>query len=147
MRFIEREPVRFVLAGCLNAVACYAAYLVLLPLIGYALAYSVTYVGGIFFAYYLSARLVFRRRLQWRHAVQYPLVYVVQYGLGITLTTAFIEGLHLHAEYVLPLVIVITLPVTFWLARWIIKRDKKTGSTVDPSLNSNGEANRSVSGK
>ncbi len=147
MRFIEREPVRFVLAGGLNSVVTYAAYLVLLPLIGYAIAYSVTYAGGVFFAYYLSARLVFRRPLRWRHAVQYPLVYVLQYGLGITLMTAFIEGLHLHAEYVPALVIVITLPFTFWLARWIIKREKKTGFTPDPSLNSEGGANTSVSGK
>jgi putative flippase GtrA len=147
MRFIEREPVRFVLVGGLNAVYSCAAYLVLLPLIGYALAYSVTYLSGIFVAYYLSARLVFRRPLQWRHALQYPLVYIVQYGLGITLTTAFIEGLHLRAEYALPVVIVITLPVTFWLARWIIKREKKTAFSSDPSLNSNGEANRTVSDK
>ena len=42
MRFIEREPVRFVLAGGLNTVTTYAAYLVLLPLIGYTIAYSVT---------------------------------------------------------------------------------------------------------
>jgi putative flippase GtrA len=147
MRFIEREPVRFVLAGGVNAVTFYAAYLVLLPLTGYAIAYSVIYFAGIFFAYYLSARFVFRRPLQWRHAIQYPLVYVLQYGLGITLTTALIEGLHLHAEYVLALVIVITLPFTFWLARWIIKREKKTGFTPDPSRNSEGGANTSVSGK
>jgi putative flippase GtrA len=147
MRFIEREPVRFVLAGGLNAVACYAAYLGLLPLLGYAVAYSVTYFGGIFFAYYLSARLVFRRPLQWRHAVQYPLVYVLQYGLGITLTTALIEGLHLHAVYAPPLAIMITLPFTFWLARWIIKRDKRTGFTVDRSLNSKGGSNPSISDK
>jgi putative flippase GtrA len=139
MKFIKREPVLFVLAGGLNAVATYGSYLVLLPLIGYAIAYSVTYVAGIFLAYYLNARLVFRRPLRWRHAAQYPLVYVLQYGLGITLTTAFIEGLHLHAEYVPVLVIVITLPFTFWLARWIIKREKKTDFASNPCLNSEGE--------
>jgi putative flippase GtrA len=132
MRFFEREPVRYLLAGGLNTVTTYAAYLVLLPLTGYAIAYSMTYVAGIFFGYYLSARLVFRRPLQWRHAIQYPLVYVLQYGLGITLTTALIEGLHFHAEYVPALVIVITLPFTFWLARWIIKREKKTGFRSSP---------------
>ena len=47
MRFIEREPVRFVLAGGLNSVVTYAAYLVLLPLIGYAIAYSVTYAARV----------------------------------------------------------------------------------------------------
>ena len=46
MRFIEREPVRFVLAGGLNSVTTYAAYLLLLPLIGYAIAYSVTYAAA-----------------------------------------------------------------------------------------------------
>ena len=138
MRFIERESVRFVLAGGLNTVTTYAVYLVLLPLTGYAIAYSVSYVVGIFFAYYLSARFVFRRPLQWRHALQYPLVYVLQYGLGITLTTALIEGLHLHAEFVPALVIVITLPFTFWMSRWIIKRKKNPG----PSADSEGRSKR-----
>jgi hypothetical protein len=59
-------------------------------------------------------------------------VYVLQYGLGIALMTAFIEGLHLPAEYVPALVIVITLPFTFCLARWIIKREKRT-CDEDPS--------------
>jgi putative flippase GtrA len=126
MRFIEREPVRFVLAGGFNTVVTYIAYLVLLPFVGYAIAYSVSFVVGIIFAYYLSARFVFRRPLQWRSAMQYPLVYVLQYGVGLTLTTVLIEGLHLHAEYAPALVIVITLPGTFWLSRKIIKRKENS---------------------
>jgi len=47
MRFIKHEPVRFVLAGGLNTVTTRAAYLVLLPLIGYAIAYSVTYAARV----------------------------------------------------------------------------------------------------
>jgi hypothetical protein len=35
IRLIEHEPVRFILAGSLNTVSTYAAYLALLPLIGY----------------------------------------------------------------------------------------------------------------
>ncbi len=124
MKCIERESVRFVLAGGINAVATYAAYLLMLPVTGYALAYSITYVGGIILSYYLSARLVFRSPLRWRHAVQYPLVYIVQYALGITLTTIFIKHLHIRAELVLPLVIAIAVPITFWMTRWIIKREK-----------------------
>jgi putative flippase GtrA len=147
MKFIEREGVRFVLAGGVNTLATYAAYLALLPFIGYAIAYSVSYVAGIFFAYYLSARFVFRRPLQWRHAIQYPLVYVLQYGLGITLTTVLIEGLRLNAKYVPALVIVITLPFTFLLARWIIKRKQNTALNRGSAPNSEGEANTPISGK
>ncbi len=125
MRSIDRrlsEPIRYLLAGGLNTATTYAVYLLLLPLIGYAVAYTVTYAGGIFFAYYLSARFVFRRPLNWRHALQYPLVYLLQYGLGITLTTLLVEGAGVNAEFVPPLVIVLTLPFTFLLSRWIIKK-------------------------
>jgi putative flippase GtrA len=131
MRFInsiiEREPVRFILAGGLRTVIGYAAYLALLPLIGYAIAYTATYIAGIFIAYYLSARFVFRRPLRWRDAAQYPLVYVLQYSLGITLTTLLIEGANLNPEIVPALVIVMTLPFTFLLSRRIIKRRGKVG--------------------
>jgi putative flippase GtrA len=122
MRFIERESVRFVLAGGFNTAATYAAYVVLLPFVGYTISYTVTYAAGIVLAYYLSARFVFRRPLQWRHAIQYPLVYVLQYGLGITLTTALIEGVHLNAEFAAAVAIVLMVPFTFWLSRWIIMR-------------------------
>jgi putative flippase GtrA len=126
-RVIEREPVRFILAGGLNTVIVYAAYLALLPLIGYAIAYTATYVAGIFIGYYLSARFVFHRPLRWRDAAQYPLVYVLQYALGITLTTVLIEAVELNPEIVPALVIIMTLPVTFFLSRRIIKRRGKVG--------------------
>jgi putative flippase GtrA len=139
MRFInsviEREPVRFILAGGLNTVIVYAAYLALLPIVGYAVAYTVTYVAGIFISYYLSARFVFRRPLRWSDAAHYPLVYVLQYALGITLTTVLIEGGELNPEIVPVLVIIMTLPVTFLLSRRIIKRRGKARLTV-PAQNS-----------
>lgn len=122
MRFIERESIRYVLAGGFNTAITYLAYLSLLPFVGYAISYTVTYAAGIVLAYYLSARFVFRRPLQWRHAIQYPLVYVLQYGLGITLTTALIERVHLNAEIAAAVAILLTVPFTFWLSRWIIKR-------------------------
>ena len=132
MKCIERESVRYVLAGGFNTAATYAAYVVLLPLVGYAVSYTVTYAAGIFLAYYLSARFVFRRRLQWRHAIQYPLVYVLQYGLGITLTTALIKWVYLKAEFAAALAIVLTVPFTFWLSRWIIKRRETQAPAGSP---------------
>jgi putative flippase GtrA len=147
MRFIEREPVRFVLAGSLNTVTTYATYLVLLPLIGYTIAYSVAYAAGILFAYYLSARFVFRRPLQWRQAVQYPLVYLAQYVLGITLMMALVQGAHVGADVAPAMVIVITLPKTFWKSRWIIKRGQRTDSAHDASSNSETRADASDSGE
>ena len=47
MKFIERESVRFILAGTFNTVVTYAAYVLLLPMLGYPVAYTVTYAAGI----------------------------------------------------------------------------------------------------
>jgi hypothetical protein len=44
---LTASPVRFVLAGGLNTVTTYATYLVLLPLIGYAIGYSATFVARV----------------------------------------------------------------------------------------------------
>jgi putative flippase GtrA len=140
-RIIDRESVRYILAGAFNNAATYAAYLVLLPYTGYAIAYSLTYVAAIVLSYYLSARFVFRHPLRWQHAIQYPLVYVVQYLLGITLTTALIEGAQVNAKIAPALAIVIAVPFTFWLARWIIK--PKQRSTRWQSLNSETRVNTS----
>ena len=142
-RIIDRESVRYVLAGGFNNAATYAAYLVLLPHTGYAIAYSLTYVAAILVGYYLTARFVFRGPLRWQHAIQFPLVYVVQYLLGITLTTALIEGAQVDANIAPALAIVIAVPFTFWLARWIIKRKQR--STRWPSPNSETGVNKVAS--
>ncbi len=147
MKFIEqalaRESLRYLIAGGFNTAATYAAYLLLLPLMGYAAAYTVTYIAGIFLSYFLSARFVFRRPLNWRQALQYPLVYGVQYVLGIGFTALLVEGMEIDAAIAPAFVIVLTLPFTFVLSRWIIKR--KADPIPDPSPNSGKGASISVS--
>jgi len=131
MRLFRRESIRFIIAGGVNTLVTYVAYLLLLFFLNYAIAYTLTYIGGIFFGYYLSARFVFCRPLQWRHAIQYPLVYFLQYALGITLTTALVEGFGFDPEYVPLVVVVLTLPLTFGLARWIIKKEEPLPESGD----------------
>ena len=123
MKCIEHESVRYVLAGGFNTAITYAAYVVLLKYVGYGVSYTATYVAGICLSYFLSARFVFRRPLRWQRALQFPLVYVLQYLLGVSLTTALVEIANLRPELAAALAIPITLLPTFWLSRWIIKRD------------------------
>jgi putative flippase GtrA len=130
MPYIERESVRYVLAGGFNTVATYAAYVALVPFVGYGIAYSATYAAGICLAYYLSARFVFQRPLRWRHALKYPLVYVLQYGLGLALTTVLVEIANLNPNYAAAIAIVITVPFTFWLSRWIIKGPERPATAA-----------------
>jgi putative flippase GtrA len=110
-------------------------YVCLLWLCPYGLAYTISYAAGIFISYWLNAKFVFQERLSIGHALQYPIVYLVQYLLGLSLLFLLVEVVHL-SEIVSPLlVIVVTVPITFLLSRYLIRRSFGLGqrqSQIDP---------------
>jgi putative flippase GtrA len=110
-----------VIAGGTNTLLGVVAYVLLLPLIHYTTAYTVTYIGGIPVSYYLNSRFVFRQPLHWKKAFQFPLVYVVQYVGGIVLLFLLVEVLHLDKVIANLLSIAFIVPLTFILSRVIIK--------------------------
>lgn len=116
-----REFAGFGLVGAANTVATYAVYAVLLFLFPYKVSYSLAYVSGILISYYLNSRLVFREPVSLLKFIKYPIVYVVQYLLGIAILYVAIDILG-FSQWLAPLaVIVISLPITFFLSRLIIK--------------------------
>jgi len=129
-RFISSEFIRYIIAGGVNTVLGYIAYLLLLPLIAYTTAYTVTYIGGIVLAYYLNSHFVFRQPLHWKKAFQFPLVYIVQYLAGIFLLFVLVERLHISDVIAPALVIICTVPLTFILSRLIIKGGAASLETV-----------------
>lgn len=124
MKFIKGgwgEFAGFGLVGAANTVLTYGLYAVLLFLFSYKVSYSLAYVSGIFISYYLNSRLVFRESVSLSKFIQYPLVYLVQYGLGIIILYVAIDILGC-SQWLAPLaVIAVSLPVTFGLSRYIIK--------------------------
>ena len=115
----------FVLIGGINTGLTYGLYLLLLLCMRYPLAYSGSYVAGIFLSYYLNARFVFRERLSLAKALKYPSVYLVQYFLGLGLLYVLIETLHLNKQTAPLAVVLITVPATFVLSRYIIRGKSK----------------------
>lgn len=122
MTFINREFSRFVFVGAANTLLGYVIYAAALLIAPYIVAYTISYVAGIFISYYLNSRFVFKADLSLAKAVQYPLVYVVQYLIGVSLLQLFVETLGLSALIAPILVVACTLPLTFVLSRLIIKR-------------------------
>lgn len=121
MRFFEHETVRFLMAGATNTVVTYVIYLLLLHVLPYRLAYSATFLLGIVLGYTLNTRYVFRAAWQWKRLAAYPLVYVVQYALGVLLLTVLVER-DLANEQIAPLVVVVvSLPIVFVMSRLVIK--------------------------
>ena len=122
MKFNGNEFFKFIFFGGINTVLSYAIYVVLLLFLIYPVAYSLAYFLGIFISYYLNSRFVFKRNVRLVKAFQYPLVYLVQYLLSVSLLSVLIEIFSLNKFIAPALVIMITIPVTFSLSRFIIKR-------------------------
>jgi putative flippase GtrA len=116
------EFVRFIVCGVINTGVTFIIYVCLLWFVSYPAAYTISYVVGVFIAYWLNARFVFQEALSIARALQYPVVYLVQYLLGLGLLFLLVEVAHL-SDIVAPLLVVIlTLPVTFLLSRYLIRR-------------------------
>lgn len=117
----EREFVRFLVIGGVNTVIGYIAYLLLLNLLDYRLANTVSYIGGVFLSYGLNARVVFRQPLALKQALKYPVVYVVQLALSTVFLIGLVEGLHVPEAFAPLLSIALTVPVTFVISRLILR--------------------------
>lgn len=123
---LHREALRFLVAGAINTAATYVLYLALLPLLNYTLAYTITYVAGIVLAYLLSTRYVFQVRRSARGLALFPLVYVAQYLAGVLVLRVAVETFAVAQKLALLFSIAVTVPMTFLLSRWLLKRDAST---------------------
>lgn len=115
------EFLKFVLVGGANTVLGYVLFALLTPFMHYGIAYSISYVIGVVFAYVANSLFVFHEPLAWRKFMAFPLVYVVQYLIGITLLPVLIELLRFDPLIAQPVVIVVTMPVTYLLSRLIVR--------------------------
>lgn len=114
------EALRFLLGGASTTLVSYVVYLLLLPHVSYLIAYTAAYAIGIGWSYLANTLFVFRRRPSIRRAMAFPLVYAVQYLVGSMLLVLLVDQLKV-AQSIAPLaVVILTLPVTYVLSRWII---------------------------
>jgi len=120
-KYINSEFLRFVISGAINTGSSYLLYLLLLLFLPYSIAYTLSYFSGIVLSYYLNSRFVFHQALDWKKAVQYPLVYAVQYLASFLLLTLFVQVLHISDVIAPILVVLASIPLTFSLSRRIIK--------------------------
>lgn len=114
------EVLRFLIGGASTTLVSYAAYLLLLPHFSYLVAYSIAYAIGIGWSYFANTLFVFRRRPSVKRALAFPLVYAIQYLAGTALLVVLVDGLHVGQNIAPLAVVILTLPVTYVLSRWII---------------------------
>lgn len=121
MRFIKGEFFRFILFGGINTLAGYLIYALLLRFFPYLVAYSIMYILVVSGSYILTSKFVFGQKLGLSKAVRYPLVYIVQYLLGIISLYFFVQVLNVNKLVAPLLVVMLAVPISFFLSRRIVK--------------------------
>ena len=122
MSRVRYEVLRFLVAGAVNTIVSYAVYLALLPFLSYILAYTICYVVGIALSYLLSVRFVFRVRSSIRRMLLFPLIYLLQYALGVVVLRIAVADFDVPPRFALLASIAVTIPVTFLLSRLLLRR-------------------------
>ncbi len=112
--------IRFALAGLATTAATMNLYWILLQGNGYQFSYTFAYVIGIALSYALNAAFVFKVRVSLKSAVLYPLVYLVQYLVGLLTLWVWVDLWNLSASLGVIAAIVISIPVTFFFSRKIL---------------------------
>ncbi|WP_225042331.1 GtrA family protein [Xanthomonas campestris] len=111
--------VRFLISGGINTVATYAVYIALLQVTSYKVAYTVAYVFGIFIAFFINRLFVFQTHRGWGSLLMFPFVYLAQYLVSLAVVFAWVEHLKMSAALAPLIAIVVTIPLTFVLSRFV----------------------------
>jgi putative flippase GtrA len=134
-RSSSHQIARFLVVGAVNTGLSYLVYLALLRWVSYRWAYSISYATGIVLSFVLNSRFVFRVPLRWRRLLPYPSVYLVQYLLGLCVVYVGVELLRWDERLMPVAVLVVTVPVSFVLTRWVLSgadRGDEGGPFVPP---------------
>ena len=116
------EFFRFLLVGGSNTALGYVLYFLLLYVVPYLYAYTISYCIGIVFSYVMNSRFVFRQPMSLARFLQFPVVYVIQYGLGVAILWLLVGRMSVAPELAMLAVVAATIPVTFLTSRFILKR-------------------------
>jgi len=112
---------RFLLSGGFNTLLTYAIYLMLLHFLSYRISFTITFIIGIVIAYVLSRYFVFAVPSKGRRVMMFPIIYIIQYIVSMLMVFLWVDWLQLHVVWAPLASIVITIPITFALNRWVFK--------------------------
>lgn len=118
---IRAEFTRFLIVGATNTAFSYAVFLLLYLVMHYQMAYALSYAAGVVLSYFLNVHFVFKTRRSLASFLRFPFVYLLQYGVG-ALILWLLVGKGIDPRVAMAGVIVITIPITFFASRFVLKR-------------------------
>lgn len=117
------EILKFIIVGGINTLNYYVVYLLLLKLlhIEYMISHITGFIVAFVISYYLNCYFVYRVKPTWRKFISFLITQLVNVSLQTVLLYVFVSWLNLPAEIAPFAGLVITIPITFILSKWILK--------------------------
>ncbi|MBG1508808.1 flippase GtxA [Staphylococcus aureus] len=117
------EILKFIIVGGINTLNYYVVYLLLLKLlhIEYMISHITGFLVAFVISYYLNCYFVYRVKPTWRKFISFPITQIVNVSLQTVLLYVFVSWLNLPAEIAPFAGLIITIPITFILTKWILK--------------------------
>ncbi|SCT20343.1 Putative sugar translocase in surface polysaccharides biosynthesis [Staphylococcus aureus] len=117
------EILKFIIVGGINTLNYYVVYLLLLKLlhIEYMISHITGFIVAFVISYYLNCYFVYRVKPTWRKFISFPITQIVNVSLQTVLLYVFVSSLNLPAEIAPFAGLIITIPITFILSKWILK--------------------------
>ncbi|HDY4577026.1 flippase GtxA [Staphylococcus aureus] len=117
------EILKFIIVGGINTLNYYVVYLLLLKLlhIEYMISHITGFLVAFVISYYLNCYFVYRVKPTWRKFISFPITQIVNVSLQTVLLYVFVSWLNLPSEIAPFAGLVITIPITFVLSKWILK--------------------------
>ncbi|HDG9920925.1 TPA: flippase GtxA [Staphylococcus aureus] len=117
------EILKFIIVGGINTLNYYVVYLLLLKLlhIEYMISHITGFLVAFVISYYLNCYFVYRGKPTWRKFISFPITQIVNVSLQTVLLYVFVSWLNLPAEIAPFAGLIITIPITFILSKWILK--------------------------
>lgn len=120
-RGVSAEVVRFVIGGGVNTLLSYVIYWLLLLWLSYPYAYTISYGATILTGFAINTYFVFHTEWSWRKLAAFPLVQILNYGLGLATVTISVRYLGIDARWAPIVATAVVLPVTFVLTRTLMR--------------------------
>lgn len=117
------EIIKFVIVGGINTLNYYIVYLLLLKLLGvnYLVSHITGFIVSFIISYYLNCYFVYKVKPTLKKFLSFPFTQLVNMGMQTLLLYIFVQWLHFPSEIAPFAGLIITIPVTFILSKWILR--------------------------
>ena len=103
------EIIKFVIVGGINTLDYYLVYLI----IGFIVSFIISY--------YLNCYFVYRVKPTLKKFLSFPLTQVVNMGMQSLFLYIFVRWFNFPSEIAPFVGLIVTIPITFILSKWILK--------------------------